>query len=719
MATSVTFNGTSYSIPGAKETGWSALSTYLIALANSALPTTLTDGDIFVGNGSNVATGVTMSGDVTISNTGVSAIGASKVTNVMLAGSIEDSKLNTISTAGKVSGSAITSGTIAGTTAWNTSGSIATTSTINSTVASGSVQNTTTGSSLATGQKASWTSSGTGNSLTRSSEIGVFYNNAADTNAPTGIVRLHTADDVSNYLWFDDSDRLHHSTSTAHIGTAANGTILVGQATTDTFTNKTFNVDGTGNSLTNIANANIKAAAAIAGSKIDPDFGAQNIQTTGSITGAALTADGAVTINDSGADVDMRVEGDNRTHLFFLDASIDVIGINTNTPAARLDIYNHDSARLALQAFSEHASFDVCKLKANNAAWTGEILSLDATATGASTFKFLRCRSDSSATERFVVDGAGNVEIDGTVAMTANDAINWTSNGGITGTGSIFLQLDSDNTGAGERFSIYHNSATLGGGTELFRFNDAGNFTVYTAGGAIGWDSGNGGFTFPGSAFLQLDSNNDASGERFSIYHNSSTLAGGTELFRWNDAGDQTMYTSGAAIRWETGNGGLEFPNSCFIQIESGNAGAGERFSIYHNNTTLGSGSELFRVSDNGDVRIVGLTSTDPIATDADGDIVAGTSDRRLKIIGRPFNHGLETMKKIPPYYYQWKKGSKFDDGGKLHAGFIAQDVALYLPFLVGERAQGGLEDCKTFSLDKLVPVMYNAILEIAEKMGL
>lgn len=43
---------------------------------------------------------------------------------------------------------------------------------------------------------------------------------------------------------------------------------LVGKATTDTFTNKTFNADGTGNSITNIENADIKAAAAIALNKL-------------------------------------------------------------------------------------------------------------------------------------------------------------------------------------------------------------------------------------------------------------------------------------------------------------------------------------------------------------------------------------------------------------------------------------------------------------------
>lgn len=43
---------------------------------------------------------------------------------------------------------------------------------------------------------------------------------------------------------------------------------LVGKATTDIFTNKTFDADGTGNSITNIENADIKAAAAIAVNKL-------------------------------------------------------------------------------------------------------------------------------------------------------------------------------------------------------------------------------------------------------------------------------------------------------------------------------------------------------------------------------------------------------------------------------------------------------------------
>ena len=61
--------------------------------------TTLTDGKIYVGNASNEATQVTPTGDVTITNAGVTAIGSGKVTSTMiLDGTILNADVN--STAG-------------------------------------------------------------------------------------------------------------------------------------------------------------------------------------------------------------------------------------------------------------------------------------------------------------------------------------------------------------------------------------------------------------------------------------------------------------------------------------------------------------------------------------------------------------------------------------------------------------------------------------------
>jgi hypothetical protein len=59
----------------------------------STIGSALTSGNIILGNASNVAANVTMAGDVTIANTGITSIGTSKVTNSMLSGGIASSKL--------------------------------------------------------------------------------------------------------------------------------------------------------------------------------------------------------------------------------------------------------------------------------------------------------------------------------------------------------------------------------------------------------------------------------------------------------------------------------------------------------------------------------------------------------------------------------------------------------------------------------------------------
>lgn len=61
-----------------------ANATFVANPAAGGLSNTLLNGRIFVGNASNVATGVVMSGDITTTNAGVTAIGANKVLSSML-----------------------------------------------------------------------------------------------------------------------------------------------------------------------------------------------------------------------------------------------------------------------------------------------------------------------------------------------------------------------------------------------------------------------------------------------------------------------------------------------------------------------------------------------------------------------------------------------------------------------------------------------------------
>jgi hypothetical protein len=60
----------------------------------SPLGSTLNSSRIIVGNATNEATAVSMSGDVSIDNTGATTIGATRVTNAMLLGGISNGKLN-------------------------------------------------------------------------------------------------------------------------------------------------------------------------------------------------------------------------------------------------------------------------------------------------------------------------------------------------------------------------------------------------------------------------------------------------------------------------------------------------------------------------------------------------------------------------------------------------------------------------------------------------
>lgn len=71
----------------------SANNTFVEYIAGSGLSSTLTDSQIFVGNASNVATGVAVSGDISIDNAGAVTIAANAVELGMLATGIAPSHI--------------------------------------------------------------------------------------------------------------------------------------------------------------------------------------------------------------------------------------------------------------------------------------------------------------------------------------------------------------------------------------------------------------------------------------------------------------------------------------------------------------------------------------------------------------------------------------------------------------------------------------------------
>lgn len=78
---------------------------------------------------------------------------------------------------------------------------------------------------------------------------------------------------------------------------------------------------------------------------------------TVTVTGATTlngvsSFDNAVTINESGADKDFRVEGDGDVNLLFTDASTDRVGVGTNSPAAKLDLSGNTAQNVVAVAAS-------------------------------------------------------------------------------------------------------------------------------------------------------------------------------------------------------------------------------------------------------------------------------------------------------------------------------------------------------------------------------
>ncbi len=256
----------------------SALSAEVDAL--QALPSAY----MFVGNASGVATPVAISGDITVSNTGAVAIAPLIIENADISNSaaISRSKLAT-GTAYRVL--ANTSAGVASENAALTAAHVVYADANGQLAGEAALSPVRGGTGIANNAAATLTRSGN-HALT------LTTTNTTDVTLPTtGTLATLAGSEVltNKTLSGNTATNLISGSGTLTLNTSGTATVpnatdtLVGKATSDVFTNKTFDADGTGNSITNIENADIKAAAAIAVNKL-----------------AALTASKAVVSDGSG-----------------------------------------------------------------------------------------------------------------------------------------------------------------------------------------------------------------------------------------------------------------------------------------------------------------------------------------------------------------------------------------------------------------------------------
>ena len=111
------------------------------------------------------------------------------------------------------------------------------------------------------------------------------------------------------------------------------------------------------------------------------------------------------------------------------------------------------------------------------------------------------------------------------------------------------------------------------------------------------------------------------------------------------------------------------------------------------------------------DLTIDGLISTDPIATDASGKIVAGTSDIRLKQNVNTLTNSLNVIKNLRGVSFEYTPESNM--GGGIRYGFIAQEVKEHTPLIVRDRTKG--DGMLSLNYNEIVPILVEAVKELAQ----
>jgi hypothetical protein len=273
-------------------------------------------------------------------------------------------------------------------------------------------------------------------------------------------------------------------------------TLAVADPTADrtiTLPNQTGTVLVSGNA--SIVNADVNASAAIAGTKISPDFGSQTVATTG-IFSHALGSAGAPTITFTG-DANTGIYSPGADTLAFVEGGVEAmridssgrVGIGTSSPGTIFDVVGSGNPTLTIRG--------------SDGAYTG-ILNIQAAGGGASSINATgggnALKLETAGTERARIDSSGRLLVgQTTTGLQAARSFSWQGSGEGTfyishsssdGSGDPFVRfgynadqigsiIQAGNTGIG----LYSNDyLTLGStNTERLRIDSSGNVGIGTS----------------------------------------------------------------------------------------------------------------------------------------------------------------------------------------------------------------------------------------------
>ncbi len=153
------------------------------------------------------------------------------------------------------------------------------------------------------------------------------------------------------------------------------------------------------------------------------------------------------------------------------------------------------------------------------------------------------------------------------------------------------------------------------------------------------------------------------------------------------------------------GNNSIASGDTSFIH-STNSIVSGNRSAVIGGSGINGSANDTVYVPD---LVIDGLTSQDPIATDANGKIVAGTSDIRLKKNINSLTNALDVVKNLRGISFEYTEESNMGSG--IRFGFIAQEVQEIVPDMVRLRAKG--DGTLNLNYTEVIPWLVEAIKDL------